>query len=88
VYTLDTNAIIYYLKGDAKVVETVKDVFDTNSPIYISTITEIELFGFRTTQVYLFDITRNPFWGFLFLVFDLVICQIMNIRVLHLKVEC
>lgn len=46
-YTLDTNAIIYYLKGDAKVVETIKEVFGMNSPIYVSTITEIELFGFH-----------------------------------------
>lgn len=46
-YTLDTNAIIYYLKGDAKVVETIKEVFGMNSPIYVSTVTEIELFGFH-----------------------------------------
>ena len=44
---MDTNVIIYYLKGDAKVVETVRKIFSMNSPVYVSTITEIELFGFH-----------------------------------------
>lgn len=45
-YTLDTNAIVYYLKGDKKVVSILDDIFSENFPIYISTITETELFSF------------------------------------------
>lgn len=45
-YTLDTNAIIYYSKGDTKVSEIFHGIFIQNIPLYISTITEIELFGF------------------------------------------
>lgn len=45
-YTLDTNAIIYFLKDDAKAKEVLRDIFIKNVPIYISTITEIELFSF------------------------------------------
>ena len=45
-YTLDTNAIIYYLKDDAYAVSVLQEVFTQNSPLYISAITEIELFGF------------------------------------------
>jgi len=46
VYTLDTNAIIYYLKGDAKTVAIFRDIFNGGVPIYISVITELELFSF------------------------------------------
>ncbi|MCL4557777.1 MAG: type II toxin-antitoxin system VapC family toxin [Deltaproteobacteria bacterium] len=45
-YTLDTNAIIYYLKDEPGVVTSLNTIFTQNVPIYISTITEIELFGF------------------------------------------
>ncbi|MCF7831250.1 type II toxin-antitoxin system VapC family toxin [Candidatus Gracilibacteria bacterium] len=45
-YTLDTNAIIYYLKGDKKAVEVLESLFKRNLPIYISCITELELFSF------------------------------------------
>lgn len=45
-YTLDTNPIIYYLKGEEKAVSTLNKIFEENKPIYISAITEVELFGF------------------------------------------
>ncbi|MEK7074866.1 MAG: type II toxin-antitoxin system VapC family toxin [Patescibacteria group bacterium] len=53
-YTLDTNAIIYYLHDDFDAMAVMQDVLDKNTPVYISTITEIELFGFprlNTTEV-------------------------------------
>ena len=45
-YTLDTNAIIYYFKDDPHTVAVLNDIFTENTPLYISAITEIELFGF------------------------------------------
>ena len=45
-YTLDTNAIIYYLKGDHGVEVVVDKIIESESPLYVSTITEVELFGF------------------------------------------
>lgn len=45
-YTLDTNTIIYYLKDDPKAVSVLKDVFNQDISLYISTITELELFSF------------------------------------------
>lgn len=45
-YTLDTNIIIYYSKGDTDVAVFLENIFSKNNPIYISAITEIELFGF------------------------------------------
>ncbi len=45
-YTLDTNAIIYYLKNDPKTVSVLEEIFNQDFPIYISAITEAELFGF------------------------------------------
>ena len=45
-YTLDTNAIIYYFKNDSQAVSVIERVFSENTPIYLSTISEIELFGF------------------------------------------
>ena len=53
-YTLDTNAIIYFLKDDERAVNILKEIFDQNQIIYISTITEVELFGFsdiRTEEI-------------------------------------
>ncbi|MBI5745577.1 MAG: type II toxin-antitoxin system VapC family toxin [Nitrospirae bacterium] len=45
-YTLDTNAIIYYLKDDQDAVIVLSSIFTQNIPLYISAITEIELFSF------------------------------------------
>ena len=45
-YTLDTNAILYYLKDDAKAVSLFREIFVYDAPIYISAITELELFAF------------------------------------------
>ncbi len=45
-YTLDTNAIIYFLKDDPQAVSILRDVFEQDVPVYISAITEVELFGF------------------------------------------
>ncbi len=51
-YTLDTNAIIYYLKDDANAVFLFRDIFNKNIPIYVSAITEVELFGFPGLNKY------------------------------------
>ena len=45
-YTLDTNAILYYLKDDAGAVYVLRDVFAENVPIYVSAVTELELFAY------------------------------------------
>lgn len=50
-YTFDTNIIIYYLKGDRGAVSLVRDILERNVPIYVSTLTEIELFGFSGLSV-------------------------------------
>ena len=47
-YTLDTNTIIYYLKDDPDAVTALRDIFLQDTPLYISAVTEIELFGFPT----------------------------------------
>ena len=45
-YTLDTNAIIYYLKNDPEVAPFWQSLLDDPTiPIYVSTITEAELFS-------------------------------------------
>lgn len=45
-YTLDTNAIIYYLKDDPYAVAFLGDVIESESTLYASAVTEIELFGY------------------------------------------
>ena len=45
-YTLDTNTIIYALKQDADAALVIRSIFTHDAPIYISTITELELFGY------------------------------------------
>ncbi|UMX48418.1 MAG: type II toxin-antitoxin system VapC family toxin [Candidatus Nealsonbacteria bacterium DGGOD1a] len=46
-YTLDTNAIIYFLKGDKEATSVLEKIINENcGPIYISSITEAELFSY------------------------------------------
>jgi predicted nucleic acid-binding protein len=45
-YTLDTNIIIYFLKGDSKVKKFLKEEISRGSRFFISAITEAELFGY------------------------------------------
>jgi len=45
VYTLDTNAILYYLKDDPDTVSSLRKIFTQNVPLYVSAITELELFA-------------------------------------------
>jgi predicted nucleic acid-binding protein len=47
VYTLDTNTIIYYQKRDPHVVPILREILgDPTASVYVSTITEAELFSF------------------------------------------
>ena len=45
-YTLDTNIIIYFLKGESKVKKFLRENTLKNSRFFISTISEAELFGY------------------------------------------
>jgi predicted nucleic acid-binding protein len=45
VYTLDTNAIIYYLKSEAAAVSVLEPAFAQDIALYVSAITELELFS-------------------------------------------
>ena len=58
-FTFDTNAIIYYLKGDKKVSVVIDEILDDNPSIYISTVTEVELFGFpKITELEAYQIEK------------------------------
>lgn len=50
IFTLDTNPIIYHLEKDDGVVSFFNQVKHDFSPLYISTITETELFSLPTLQ--------------------------------------
>src|SRR5262245_37252676 len=45
-YILDTNAVIYYLKEESEVVSIIEDIYTKNLPVYVSAMTEAELFAF------------------------------------------
>jgi len=45
-YTLDTNAIIYYLKDESAAVTVLRELFAQHFTIYVSAVTELELFGY------------------------------------------
>ncbi len=45
-YTLDTNAIIYYVQGDTHALSVLEAIYADSVPVYISAITEAELFAF------------------------------------------
>ena len=44
-YVLDTNAIIYYTDDEPAAVAALEPLFAANHPMYISTLTELELFS-------------------------------------------
>ena len=44
-YTLDTNAIIYYLEKDVGAVSVLEPIFARDVALYVSAITEVELFS-------------------------------------------
>jgi predicted nucleic acid-binding protein len=46
VYTLDTNAIIYYLDRDPAVIALLDRLFNNvDATFYVSTVTELELYS-------------------------------------------
>ncbi len=45
-YTLDTNAIIYHLTSNKEKPQILDRIFDSYETIYVSTISELELFCF------------------------------------------
>ena len=47
-YTLDTNAIIYYINEEPAVVQVLEGIFAQEVPLYVSTVTELELFSLST----------------------------------------
>ncbi len=46
--TLDTNALIYYLKADVVATEVIRSAFEAYTPMFVATVTELELFSLPT----------------------------------------
>lgn len=49
--TLDTNTVIYYLKGDIPAATLLEPILRSYTPTFIATITEVELFSLPTITV-------------------------------------
>ena len=49
--TLDTNAIIYYLKDDANAIATLEAFVCARTPMFLATVMELELFSLPTITV-------------------------------------
>ena len=45
-YTLDTNILIYFLKGDLAIARMLKTKLRAGARFFVSTLTEIELFAY------------------------------------------
>lgn len=50
-YILDTNAVIYYLSGEERVVELITDAQDRGVAIYVPTVVRLELLSKRDMSV-------------------------------------
>ncbi len=46
-YTLDTNTIIYCLRREERTINALREIMAREYPLYVSTITELELFSFK-----------------------------------------
>ncbi len=49
-YTLDTNPIIYCARNESVAVKALEKLFQKKEPIYVSALTELELFSSKTTS--------------------------------------
>ena len=47
-YTLDTNAVIYYIGNDPDATPVIRELVGKSPIIYMATVSEIELFAFPT----------------------------------------
>lgn len=47
-FTLDTNTIIYYIEGEPTVCSVLERILAEDVPLYMSTVTELELFSLST----------------------------------------
>lgn len=74
-YTLDTNPIIYYAKDDKAVVEHLEALIQL-SPIYVSTVTQIELFSFSDLSRREEDRIKSILRAFLIVPLDSQIAEI------------
>ena len=54
-YTLDTNTILYYQKEEENVVTILENLFGENTPMYVSAVTEAELFRYS-------NLTQDEAW--------------------------
>ena len=45
-YTLDTNAIIYYANDEPTAVSILEPIFEQEAPLFVSTLTVMELFSY------------------------------------------
>lgn len=66
-YLFDTNAIIYFLAGDKKAVDFVKEALEENKIIYVPTIVRLELFSKPDLTV----VEQNAIADFLYLTIEL-----------------
>lgn len=49
--TLDTNAVIYYMSGDVAASVVIEPIIAARTPIFIATVTELELFSLPTITI-------------------------------------
>lgn len=68
--TLDTNTIIYYLKEDYQAISILEKIFVSQSLIYVSTVTELELFSLSKLSVQEIAKIESFLLGVTVLVFD------------------
>jgi predicted nucleic acid-binding protein len=45
-FTLDTNCLIYYFKGEEKVIDLIQNLILERAPIFISIITKVEILAY------------------------------------------
>jgi predicted nucleic acid-binding protein len=45
-FTLDTNCLIYYFKGEEKVIDLIQKLILERAPIFISIITKVEVLAY------------------------------------------
>lgn len=50
-FTLDTNAVIYYINGDNSASAVIEPIIVSHIPIFIATVTELELFSLPTLTI-------------------------------------
>lgn len=76
-FTLDSNVLIYYFKGEKSVVEKLQQIIKKNTPLFISIITKAEILSYPEITPQEIEIFNELYKSLIVIYFDERICDLV-----------